>query len=242
MSDFLPANRPVNAPFNATANEVTEIDAHLLDGIAERINDAVFNAESAARSAVQYALEAGELLNQAKQKVGHGEWLNWLGSNIKLAPRTCQAYMRLATKVPLLPAEDAQRVTDLPVREAIHAITTTPTGPRVTSNKRTRVPDRTARETIERNMRNAADELRRFSKAVGLNATKHKDVERTRQVLNQALAALPRNDTDHRESAVRCGQSAIGKLQEIAPDNPHRDEAFDDVVRWIEFNRGGAHA
>ena len=188
MADFLPANRPSNPPFNASANEVTEIDAHVLDGIAERINDAVFNAESAARSAVQYALEAGELLNQAKRKVGHGEWLGWLGSNIKLAPRTCQAYMRLAAKVPLLPAQDAQRVTDLPVREAVNAITTNPTAP--PPNHRVHIAASNDRERVSGNLRDASNALRRLSKAVNHNVTRRKDVERARQILTQALESL----------------------------------------------------
>ena len=46
-----------------------------------------------------------------------------------------------------------------------------------------------------------------------------------------------RDDQECRERALRSSQSAIGKLQEIAPDNPHRDEALNDVVRWIKFNR-----
>lgn len=46
-----------------------------------------------------------------------------------------------------------------------------------------------------------------------------------------------RDDQECRERALRSSQSAIGKLQEIAPDNPHRDEALNDVLRWIKFNR-----
>ena len=46
-----------------------------------------------------------------------------------------------------------------------------------------------------------------------------------------------RDDQECRERALRSSQSAIGKLQEIAPDNPHRAEALNDVVRWIKFNQ-----
>lgn len=170
---------------NSTAIVVTEDS---LDAIADRINDAVFNAESAARSAMQYAMEAGELLNQAKQKVGHGEWLGWLGSNIKLAPRTCQAYMRLAAKVRLLPAEDAQRVTDLPVREAIHAITTNPTAP--PPNHRVSIASSAERHSVTSNLRDAGNVLRKISRVVESNAARHKDIERARQILTEALESL----------------------------------------------------
>lgn len=170
---------------NSTAIVVIEDS---LGAIADRINDAVYNAESAARSAMQYAMEAGELLNQAKQKIGHGEWLGWLGSNIKLAPRTCQAYMRLAAKVQLLPAEDAQRVTDLPVREAINAITTNPIAP--PPNHRVSIAASTDREKVSGKLREAGNVLRKISKVVESNAARRKDVERARQILTEALESL----------------------------------------------------
>lgn len=174
---------------NSTAIVVTE---GALDGIAERINDAVFNAQSAACKAVQYAMKAGELLNQAKQSVDHGAWENWLVDNVTLSPRTCRAYMRLAKVYPALPDAERQRVADLPVREAVKAITTSPAGPTTTkapSSQRVHVADRNEREAIERNMRAAADALRKFSKA-GINASRRRDVDHVRQVLTQALESL----------------------------------------------------
>lgn len=109
-----------------TTGEVTTTD---LGELAERINMRVQAAEDRAKKAVEYAIEAGQLLIEAKSLVQHGQWEQWLTDNCRVAPRTAQAYMRLAKRVPLLPDAEAQHVADLPLREAIKAITTDPTEP-----------------------------------------------------------------------------------------------------------------
>lgn len=50
-------------------------------------------------------------------------------ANCTVAPRTAQAYMRLVKKLDQLPAPEAQRVADLPLREAMRAIATDPAAP-----------------------------------------------------------------------------------------------------------------
>ncbi|MEB0112786.1 DUF3102 domain-containing protein [Variovorax sp. RTB1] len=81
------------------------------------------------RAALQHALEAGALLNQAKARIAHGKWNEWLAVNCQVAPRTARGYMRLATAYPTLPESEPQRVADLPVREAVKAIATHPSPP-----------------------------------------------------------------------------------------------------------------
>ena len=100
-----------------------------LPQLAEQIKAVTKSAETSARTAMNCALEAGALLIEAKKLVQHGEWESWLTNNCEVAPRTAQAYMRLAKSVPLLEESKAQRVADLPVREAIRAIATDPTKP-----------------------------------------------------------------------------------------------------------------
>lgn len=109
-----------------TTGEVTTTD---LGELAERINMRVRAAEDRAKKAVEYAVEAGQLLNEAKTLVPHGEWKQWLAAHCTVAPRTARAYMMLAKRVPTLPDAERQRVADLPMREAIKAITTDPTAP-----------------------------------------------------------------------------------------------------------------
>jgi hypothetical protein len=81
-------------------------------------------AISAARRAVEHAIACGQLLLQAKAEVGHGGWLPWLQSNCKFGQRTAQGYMRLAREIPCLDPENAQRVADLSLRDALGALAT----------------------------------------------------------------------------------------------------------------------
>lgn len=76
---------------------------------AKKINAAVLAAEASAKSAVQHALAAGNLLIEAKKAIGHGGWQKWVVSNCDLAPRTARAYMRLAETLPKLPELERQR-------------------------------------------------------------------------------------------------------------------------------------
>jgi hypothetical protein len=62
------------------------------------------------------------LLIAAKSGLPHGQWLPWIKENCGLSERTTQAYMRLARRHEELGGEEAQRVADLPVRQAMVAI------------------------------------------------------------------------------------------------------------------------
>ncbi len=67
-----------------------------LDELATQINDEHRLAEDAARSAVDHALRAGELLIEAKGRMKHGEWLPWLEQHCEASPRTVQRYIQVA--------------------------------------------------------------------------------------------------------------------------------------------------
>ncbi|MGH8538378.1 MAG: DUF3102 domain-containing protein [Gammaproteobacteria bacterium] len=90
-----------------------------LHDLAAQINEAHRRASDAARTAVEHALTAGRLLIQAKARTQHGGWLPWLKEHCEVSERTAQAYMRLALKLPELDPTKAQRVADLPLREAL---------------------------------------------------------------------------------------------------------------------------
>jgi hypothetical protein len=52
-----------------------------LDTLGAEIREAHDLAERAARSTVEHAIRAGELLIEAKSRCAHGEWLPWLDAN-----------------------------------------------------------------------------------------------------------------------------------------------------------------
>jgi hypothetical protein len=70
-----------------------------LADIAARINKAHDRASASARSTIEAAMEAGSLLIQAKDQVGHGGWLPWLKANTSVNKRTAQGYMKLAREL-----------------------------------------------------------------------------------------------------------------------------------------------
>jgi hypothetical protein len=67
-----------------------------LQDLAGRINEAHRQVELHAAAALEKAREAGDLLLDAKGKVGHGRWLPWLAENVCCSERTAQIYMRVA--------------------------------------------------------------------------------------------------------------------------------------------------
>ena len=93
-----------------------------LDALADKINTEHEAVCKAAMTATQHAIKCGALLAEAKSGLSHGQWLPWLKENCELSERTTQAYMRLARRYDELGGEEAQRVADLPVRQAMVAI------------------------------------------------------------------------------------------------------------------------
>ena len=93
-----------------------------LDALADRINTEHKAVCKAAMTATRHAITCGNLLIEAKAGLPHGQRLPWVEENCKLSERTTQAYMRLARRYEELGGEEAQRVADLPVRQAMVAI------------------------------------------------------------------------------------------------------------------------
>lgn len=67
-----------------------------LNALAERINSEQIQVEQAVRQVVIHAYQCGVLLTEAKQKVSHGQWGQWLKDNCIVGQRMAQNYMRLA--------------------------------------------------------------------------------------------------------------------------------------------------
>ncbi|MBN2359676.1 MAG: DUF3102 domain-containing protein [Deltaproteobacteria bacterium] len=93
-----------------------------LPKVAMQVRSEHEQVRALAVAATPHAVRAGELLLQAKEQLPHGDWLPWLQDHCELTERTAQAYMRLARTLPTLDEAKAQRVADLPLREALRAI------------------------------------------------------------------------------------------------------------------------
>ena len=167
-----------------------------LPSLADDIRVAVMEAESHARGAMTSALHAGELLVQAKGYLQHGQWETWLAANCPLSFRTAQAYMRLFKRIELLPEEEAQRVADLPIREAINAISTKPGAAKPATARRERLADISISECKDRDrivaaIRLSTNRLNKAAKTIqNLTVIKGKDVAEVKRRLLEALAQI----------------------------------------------------
>ena len=90
--------------------------------LATKINNAHKQARQAAKASLERAIEAGEYLIEAKECVGHGDWLAWLADNVTFSDRSAQAYMRLTRHKDEI--TKSATVADLTMREGIEAIAT----------------------------------------------------------------------------------------------------------------------
>lgn len=83
---------------------------------AREINEHHAMAQEKARQAVAHALECGRLLSEAKSRVGHGGWTQWLGDNFNGSGRTARDYMKLHDQKGSLPSDVSS------VRQALKTI------------------------------------------------------------------------------------------------------------------------
>ena len=73
---------------------------------------------------MEHARRAGELLQEVKSRLPHGEWLPWLKRHCRhVSPRVAQHYMRIARQWTELMAK-TKRDSHLPLREALRLLPT----------------------------------------------------------------------------------------------------------------------
>lgn len=167
-----------------------EVGQSRLSHLAALINEKTRKAEHAARSAVENAMAAGELLTRAKKEVPHGEWGQWIALNCEVSARTAQAYMALSRRMPMLSDAEAQRVADLPLREAVKAIGSSPTAPTpAVRNRRVVINDRERAATA---MKKAADSIREGARLVKCDLASADKIATMRRKLQSAIEMLDR--------------------------------------------------
>lgn len=172
-----------------------------LQSLATRIRENVNLANEEARHAVDAALEVGRLLTEAKGKVSRGEWETWITDNTKLAVRTAQAYMRLSRKLSELPDDEAQRVALLPVRQAMQAITTSPSAPVRAANWHGQSLER--RERLKNRVCTDVAYFRKtFLKGIALGHLRPGDISGARTRLNGMLKLLDELEAEAQKQAA----------------------------------------
>ena len=100
-----------------------------LSSLAKRINLEHTQCEEKLTKALYHAYQCGVLLTEAKQKVSHGKWSQWLKENCTVSQRMAQKYMKIASSYSLetLPAS-------VSIRKAVAALSESKTK-RVSQNQ-----------------------------------------------------------------------------------------------------------
>lgn len=105
-------------------------DRHLLEVHQQSAVETLASLANAEHEACEHALAdslhharmAGIHLLQAKERLGHGEWIRWLIINFRGKPRTAQAYMRVAREWDAVQAANTQSSAYLGYTAALAAL------------------------------------------------------------------------------------------------------------------------
>ena len=108
----------------------TTLKPDSLSGLAVQINDQHDRAVEHAKTSLEHARNTGELLQQAKKQVPHGQWLTWLSTNCKVSPRQSQRYLKVASNWTAITENDAASY--LTIDKAIARTTAKPASSRTT--------------------------------------------------------------------------------------------------------------
>jgi hypothetical protein len=95
-----------------------------LGTLAERINAEHRACQAAARTSLEHAMNAGDLLIEAKAECPHGTWQDWFDANLKgsLSLRTAQVYMYLARRREEVGEAKAQSSALTSIAHALHLL------------------------------------------------------------------------------------------------------------------------
>jgi Protein of unknown function (DUF3102) len=117
-----PGQRPIAKPPVVIDNEpIATVDDPWLVDLKAKITSEHVAVIGSFKCGFEHAVKCGELLLEAKEVAGHGNWAKWL-SGMPFAETTARGYMRMAEAWPSMPDENRQRVADLPWREALKLI------------------------------------------------------------------------------------------------------------------------
>jgi Protein of unknown function (DUF3102) len=103
--------------------------------LAKRIKACIEEIGKATHGVLMRAIEAGDLLLQAKAGIDHGRWGKWLETSCDLSERTAQRYMKIAegrAKIEAKLKEKSATVADLTLRQAEGLLSSSNSGSDVT--------------------------------------------------------------------------------------------------------------
>ena len=105
------------------------------EDLVREINTEHGHVETHKRNTVQHAIRCGELLLEMKRRVGHGNWLAWVGEHFDASERTARNYMEIAKSAAVADLSD-----DTTMRSALRALTSRSQAKEPKSEQASRMP------------------------------------------------------------------------------------------------------
>lgn len=183
---------PVSAPARAAGSDPDPAERTI-----EEITADILRAQVDGGKAV---LTIGNGLIEAKGKLNHGEWLDWLTENVGYSEKSAENYMRIARNY-----SNPQLVADLGMRKAL-SLLALPETDRATFVSEANVVDMTSRE-LEKAIRERAEALAEKAAAEEARDKMSGDME----VLRQTLEGVQQD----RDAALRDAEKRESKRLEL---------------------------
>jgi hypothetical protein len=173
------------------------------------------------QTSLMHALTLGDLLNQAKEAVGHGHWANWLKKHCpQISQRTANVYMKLAVnKEKFEDPTNSQRAAnfaakdDLSIRAAIEAVNVADGGGLKTEKKPSK-PPKPARASGAKPVETEKTGLEGELESVDANEIIHAIKDGTDKLVDVATRSIA-NLSPEKVSATLCGAWTSDQLTDL---------------------------
>ncbi len=225
---------------NALLNQTSQQLSHN-DEVEVLANKIIRKTQQAQRIALEYAIEIGGYLTEAKALLPHGEWGNWLKERVNYSQSTAINFMKLYEEYgdsqESLFAPNSQTIMNLPYTKALKLLAI-PEDEREQFVEENNVEDISARE-LERIIKERDDAIARADATEGLQAEKEEaekaaeyQRERAAQLQTQA-DSLNKEISDYKDKlqkAKEAEKKAKAKLKELK-ENPEIPQEVTDKLK-----------
>lgn len=225
---------------NAIVNQTSQQLSHN-DEVEVLANKIIRKTQQAQRIALEYAIEIGGYLTEAKALLPHGEWGNWLKERVNYSQSTAINFMKLYEEYgdsqESLFVSNSQTIMNLPYTKALKLLAI-PEDEREQFVEENNVEDISARE-LERLIKERDEAIARADATEGLQAEKEEaekaaeyQRERAAQLQTQA-DSLNKEISDYKDKlqkAKEAEKKAKAKLKELK-ENPEIPQEVTDKLK-----------
>jgi hypothetical protein len=198
----------IDKPLPVTAAQAQPISKMSEEELAKSIKEKISMMIGSFRNSVTHAMEIGDLLNEAKSRVGHGNFEAWLSTHCQLSFRTARRYMQMAKNRAQIEAQLTVKSATLADLNAQRLLTDQ-------SGGRSNNPTESATKDKKKPTQTPAGEYDQLEEKL-IDKLKELDPSEARDHADKTIAALNDTVADIASIAKRAATKA-SKLGAVAP-------------------------